>query len=59
MKIQFKFENKFYTANSGESVASALISNKIFEINSSAFQVLDKLSSAGRVLRPSNQMKNS
>ena len=33
MKIQFKFENKFYTANSGESVASALISNKIFEIN--------------------------
>ena len=33
MKIQFQFENKFYTANSGESVASALISNKIFEIN--------------------------
>ena len=35
MKIQFQFENKSYTANSGESVASALISNKIFEINNS------------------------
>ena len=36
MKIQFQFENKSYTANSGESVASALISNKIFEINNNS-----------------------
>ena len=26
-------ENKSYTANSGESIASALISNKIYSIN--------------------------
>ena len=33
MKIPFQFENKSYTANSGESIASALISNKIYSIN--------------------------
>ena len=33
MKVQFQFEDNFYTANSGDSIASALISNKIFEIN--------------------------
>lgn len=33
MKITFQFENKSYTANSGESIASALISNKIYAIN--------------------------
>jgi len=33
MKISFQFENKFYTANSGESIASALISNNIYAIN--------------------------
>ena len=33
MKIPFKFENKSYTANSGESIASALISNKIYTLN--------------------------
>ena len=33
MKIPFQFENKFYTANSGESIASALISNKIYTLN--------------------------
>ena len=33
MKIKFQFENIVYSANSGDSIASALISNKIFEIN--------------------------
>ena len=33
MKIKFKFENKIYTANSGDSIASALISNKVFEFD--------------------------
>ena len=33
MKIPFQFENKSYTANSGESIASALISNKIYSLN--------------------------
>ena len=33
MKIKFQFENIVYPANSGDSIASALISNKIFEIN--------------------------
>ena len=33
MKIPFQFENKSYTANSGESIASALISNKIYSMN--------------------------
>ena len=36
MKIKFKFENKIYTANSGDSIASALISNKVFELNNSS-----------------------
>ena len=36
MKIKFKFENKIYTANSGDSIASALISNKVFEINNTS-----------------------
>ena len=33
MKIPFQFENKSYTANAGESIASALISNKIYSLN--------------------------
>ncbi len=33
MEITFQFENKSYTANSGESIASALISNKIYSLN--------------------------
>ena len=33
MKITFQFENKSYTANSGETIASALISNKLYAIN--------------------------
>ena len=33
MKIKFQFENIVYSANSGDSIASALISNRIFEIN--------------------------
>ena len=33
MKIRFKFEDIDYTANSGESIASALISNEVFELN--------------------------
>jgi thioredoxin reductase len=36
MKIKFKFENKIYSANSGDSIASALISNKVFELNNSS-----------------------
>ena len=36
MKIKFKFENRIYTANSGDSIASALISNKVFELNNSS-----------------------
>ena len=33
MKIRFKFEDINYTANLGESIASALISNEVFELN--------------------------
>ena len=33
MKIRFKFEDIDYTANLGESIASALISNEVFELN--------------------------
>ena len=46
MKVQFQFEDKFYTANSGDSIASALISNKIFEINNNG------MSKRGPILSP-------
>ena len=41
MKIRFKFEDIDYTANLGESIASALISNEVFELNNKMSKRID------------------